>query len=491
MLVNLLKGFLTFMGSGVVVVIIIYVLAELNKIDAATSFVFRLCRRVSRRFQRGVDATYIQGEINRTCGSLDYDSPGAIPYAPKIRWVGVNGVDKVQDNEVIICLRSDESAAESLVKATLQYLPLAMVREARPYMLRAQSLAMDLAVAREIVINNPESQRILMKDYVANASETNAAFDKWMGIFTRLINSGMFSRMFLPEIGRMGRFLGLNTPPTRELMQEAENVAYFVNSLARREEREEIPLDLFGRTVRTGAILFAKSAMLDTYGEAAHWWRLRRKIRMGLDTIYLIAWSQRAMDVADVIARRALNEKMISSYREKRFARRTLDGSHEEDMVLACSVGVHIEEMPVSLEDRLVDACEAALPELVDGIVEIVALSRVPSHISIVALRSLREGYDVRLIATRERSGLVSSELGNEPVRIIPWCDDPKELLTRVLSLRRYSGFSVLVDPDKKEALIGLPDLKAQIAVRGPEGSLLNAAEKLIVWRIYTTVSAS
>jgi len=485
---DILKLALGFLGGGSAVGITLGILVQLNKLDTAIHFLYRIGTRVSCRFTRGRDATYIQREINRSCARLEYDAPGSIPLAPKIRWVAASGLDSIRENEVIICLAPDQTTSRSLVKATLQYLPLGMVKEARPYMPRAESEAMDLAVARDIVVNDVEAQRILMQEYVAPASRDLEDFDKWMGIFARLTGKGLFSRVFLPEIGSMGRFLSPHTSPNQELMKEAEEVAYFVNGIARREEHEEIRLALPGPTVRTGAILFARSFMLDTYGEAAHWWRLRQNLRMGLHTVYLIAWTKRGMEAAELVARRALREGLISCYREKRFAAME-NGQRVEDLVIACAAGESVEEVPTSSEEQLADACHAAIPELADDTVEIVALAREPGQMSVVAIRTNREGYDLTPVIHQSRANLVARDLENELVRIIPWSDDPIDVISSILRLVRYQDIHTDYDRDRREFLVGAPDEKIQKAIQGEQGVALHLASQITGWKIMTTVS--
>ncbi len=470
-------------GSITLLLLVIYVLDKTDRLLSVLNKIYAGLSYISRWFQLGRDATYIEDQINRVGKKLDYDSEGALPHVPKVKFVAPSRLTEIKENEVVICLAPGESTSRSLVKAMLQYLAAGMVKEARPYMSTCLCQAMDLAVAREMSANDAEAQRILMTEFVGPVTETDAEVGKWFGICDRLLDKGFFSRILLPELARMGRYLYPASAPSDETRNEASELTYFVNRIARRLDGEEVPLDYPGSAVRTGAMLFAKHEILNTYGEAAHWWRLRRQLRMGLQTLYLIAHRPRSIAAAQVVASRAARGRLISSYREKGFYSVNADGSTSEDMVIACIVGDHVEQAPQSPEERLVDEFETRVPEIADGLAEIVAIARDPGELSILAVRGMREGFDA-VARLRTVIARVSRELGGEEVRVIPWSDDPAKVIGWALQLQKHEGAELVVDHEHQEALIAVCEATVLEAIRGKDGVALHLAHQLTGWRI-------
>lgn len=471
-----------FLAGGSLVLLIIILLGLLGQILPLLNLVYTAASRLCRRFQLGRDSTYIQHQLNRVCDKLDYDAPGAVPHTPKIRWVNAQAMDQIRDKEVIICLAPGEPRARSLVKAALQYLATGFVPEARPYMPKALSEALDFSVARRIVQDEPEGQRVLMTDYIAQFTEANIDVAKWLGIFERLHAKNLFSLMFLPEIIRLGRRL-YPAVPSESVRHEVEELTYLVNRLARRTIREEIVLDYIGAAVRVGVILFARNAVLDTYGEAAHWWRLMRKLRMDLDAIYLIAWTPRGLDAAQVIATRALREQLISNCAKKTFFATDVEGYPREHLIVACTPGVRIEHTPLSPEERLVDACVEVMPQILDQLMEIAAAGRIPGTLSIVAVQSLQEGFDAISLA-RAQVGRISEILGGEEVRVIQWSSEPADVIRAVLHIADYQGTEMIVDAQRQECLVGVISDSDAESIRGPDGAALRLAKKLTGWTV-------
>ena len=127
---------------------------------------------------------------------------------------------------------------------------------------------------------------------------------------------------------------------------------------------------------------------------------------------------------------------------------------------------------------------EFEIPELASGAVVIRALAREPGVRTKVAVSANQEGIDpvgacVGPRGVRIRS--VVGELGSERVDIIPWSDDPSQLVANALSPAQV--LSVEIDRESRTATAQVPENQLSLAI-GKDGQNARLAAKLTGWRI-------
>jgi len=127
---------------------------------------------------------------------------------------------------------------------------------------------------------------------------------------------------------------------------------------------------------------------------------------------------------------------------------------------------------------------EFEIPELMSGAVVIRALAREPGVRTKVAVVANQEGIDpvgacVGPRGVRIRS--VVGELGSERVDIIPWADDPAQLVANALSPAQV--LSVEIDKESRTATAHVPENQLSLAI-GKDGQNARLAAKLTGWRI-------
>src|SRR5688500_16948982 len=127
---------------------------------------------------------------------------------------------------------------------------------------------------------------------------------------------------------------------------------------------------------------------------------------------------------------------------------------------------------------------ELEVPEVADGLVEIVNVAREPGYRSKIAVVSHADGVDPvgACVGPRgSRVRMVVSELRGEKIDIIPHNDEPARFVAKALSPARVR--EVLVDDDTKEATVVVPDDQLSLAI-GKEGLNARLAARLTGWRI-------
>jgi transcription termination/antitermination protein NusA len=127
---------------------------------------------------------------------------------------------------------------------------------------------------------------------------------------------------------------------------------------------------------------------------------------------------------------------------------------------------------------------ELEVPEIADGLVEIVGVAREPGYRSKIAVISHADGVDPvgACVGPRgSRVRMVVSELRGEKIDIIPYNEEPARFVAKALSPARVR--EVLVDDEKQESTVIVPDDQLSLAI-GREGQNARLAAKLTGWKV-------
>jgi transcription termination/antitermination protein NusA len=124
------------------------------------------------------------------------------------------------------------------------------------------------------------------------------------------------------------------------------------------------------------------------------------------------------------------------------------------------------------------------VPEIASGSVEIKAIAREAGARTKIAVSSNQSGVDPVGSCVGQkgvRVQAVINELNGEKIDVIPWTENPADLI--VSSLAPAEGVSVVLDEEKKEAKVRVPEDQLSLAI-GREGQNVRLAVHLTGWRI-------
>ena len=127
---------------------------------------------------------------------------------------------------------------------------------------------------------------------------------------------------------------------------------------------------------------------------------------------------------------------------------------------------------------------EMEVPEIAEGIVKIMDVSRDPGFRAKIAVSSLESDVDpvgacVGLKGARVQN--VVQELQGERIDIVPWSPDPVKYVCNALAPAQVSA--VDVDEERKTLLVVVPDDQLSLAI-GRQGQNVRLAHRLLGWRI-------
>jgi len=127
---------------------------------------------------------------------------------------------------------------------------------------------------------------------------------------------------------------------------------------------------------------------------------------------------------------------------------------------------------------------ELEVPEIADGLVEIVGVAREPGYRTKISVVSHSDGVDPvgACVGPRgSRVRMVVSELRGEKIDIIPYNDEPARFVAKALSPARVR--EVLLDDDAFEATVVVPDDQLSLAI-GRDGQNARLANRLTGWKV-------
>lgn len=127
---------------------------------------------------------------------------------------------------------------------------------------------------------------------------------------------------------------------------------------------------------------------------------------------------------------------------------------------------------------------ELEIPEVVDGIVQIKAISREPGVRSKVAVYSTDPQVDAVGSCVGPKGSRVErivAELGGEKIDIIPWSPDPIDFIANSLSAAKV--IMVQINEEEKAAKVIVPDNQLSLAI-GMKGINAKLAARLTGWKI-------
>jgi N utilization substance protein A len=134
--------------------------------------------------------------------------------------------------------------------------------------------------------------------------------------------------------------------------------------------------------------------------------------------------------------------------------------------------------------EYLIKLFEMEVPEIYDGIVEVMAAAREPGARAKIAVQSKDNSIDpvgacVGMKGTRVQN--IVQELKGEKIDIVPWNEDVTRFACNALAPAEISR--VFMDEENKELEIVVPDNQLSLAI-GKKGQNVRLAAKLTGWKI-------
>lgn len=130
---------------------------------------------------------------------------------------------------------------------------------------------------------------------------------------------------------------------------------------------------------------------------------------------------------------------------------------------------------------------EMEVPEIADGIVEIMGIAREAGSRTKIAVWSEDSSIDPVgscVGAGGSRVQAIVDEINGEKIDVIPWSYEPRELVAAVLRPAKVEKVIILKDTEKEHSAVAIvPDYQLSLAI-GKEGQNVRLAAKVSGWKI-------
>ena len=221
---------------GIAVCIVIYVFLNPDKAEIWGSWAWRLIGLVFRSADKRAVAYRVQGEVNAATAKLFKSAPaGMVEGKLKINWTTAADLPAVVRNgEVVVFMQRSDQRERNVAKATMLYVPKAIVPRARRYVDHTIMEAVDLVVAKSILAEDDENIGVLdtfFRDYLDAAMASSSGLRERLEEIDEIDLQGWLTRVLLREYLCLGRDL-YPAPAQDSWFRETEAFARWLHRLA-------------------------------------------------------------------------------------------------------------------------------------------------------------------------------------------------------------------------------------------------------------------
>ena len=247
----------------------------------------------------------VEGAVNDFREKMDDEIRGLLPYPMILNWV-VSDEDVrpyVDEEKLVVVVRMKPRAEEqwNLASATLAYVSVGLINEARLHMTYTFSRAVDFAFTKKLLEDEAkiEARNYLVQQeilpVIAKDDEVREYYGKLLTISEELLN-----RVFLREVGNVAIKLAHILPGGL-----SKDILDFLDWSVALVERvgEEIPLWFSGKHLKVGCILVAKRDTFLEYGTEPYVRRAKEHLSRGADAVYVLSRGHSNCAIAHVIGK--------------------------------------------------------------------------------------------------------------------------------------------------------------------------------------------
>jgi len=406
-----------------------------------------------------------------------------MPNPVKIEWITVGEEHAtIEEGQVIVCLRNELDNARNVVAATMLYLQSGFLRQSRPYTDQRVQQALDLKMAWRTLQASEESD--IAHYFLGNVYNPIVSQDKAVEVYCSKLEDldtrGVLTRILLRELRGVGRKASGRLPDPG-LREETQKFTDFVHTIVASEKGAHYPLNFLGKTIRAGVELVARFQTIATSGLRVHKRWLKRKVRMGLETIYILAAGPKNVDLARHLGQWAQEEGLIQIVRRQTLIAPTKSGEPMPTVIITCHSSQARTDAILDPEEEVQAALVRRIPEIATGQVEVLDIAREPGIQSKVVIRSTISSQDPTAVCQgRDNQHIdeLMQDLG-ESIWFVPWSEDAAVLLVDCLGIPHDSLINVEIDQKSGASEIVVEDSRTAAMAVGTKGSNVRLTQEI------------
>lgn len=479
-----------FGGGGIVALLIIWGLKNLDKVEVLLAWFYRTFSWVQRKWEYGRVATDVQAAVNTVGEVINKEAEDVLPHALKIEWAKTaqDAEAFLRDGNIIVTMGHSPNRDRNLVVSTVAYLGRGLLPRSRPYIDKTLMRATDFTVAKRIFSTTGRSTTMsfFFENYLEPEIQTEPQLQQDCTTLDDLEKAGFFSRILLKQIGYLGDKV-FPTTPDDATRKEARDFVEFLANIAAKEIGEPAAkgLTFAGSRMKTSVMLVARPATR-VWGKEPYERRIKINLSSGIEHMYICARGAENISLAEQVAKEQEKAGRIRILARHRF-RQTVDTEQRNAICIVCALNL-MASSRVELEpsSTVYQMLEEHVEELRSGLLEVVTLARHPGIMCKIAVKSLADDIDaVSCCTSAARLKPVETILGDERLQFIEWRDDPEYMIVASLTpLNPSDVVEVSTDAATKQAIVRVKDLKAKRKALGRGDQNLTCAIELTGWQI-------
>lgn len=281
---------------GVLIVILILIIQDPDRALKLKALLleptFRLFKWGSRQYiasQTGYVVTqFFKKHVNKFIPSL-----GDIRVV--IKWV-TSPSDPIlsRDGTLIVCLKETNNQTLNILTAARVAMPHVVCSTLRPSIDYCLESAIDLTLLKKLTDRlGKHAHSIFQRQFLIPETEEGGRVSELFKKLVLLDDFGIFVTIFLEELNVVGEYR-YSVGEISNITIEVESFLEFLLGLADREVHELVPLEHFSPNFNIGVMLLSITTKAEMEGVVPYIDRLDKKVKMGCDSIYVVAYPHAA-----------------------------------------------------------------------------------------------------------------------------------------------------------------------------------------------------
>lgn len=321
---NTLK-WMTILGIGIPILIVCLVLYlvifRLDKLEYFGSRVYKLLRFLGTRFKKKYIAKDFRARILEASKSITSEIPEIMPYDLSIKWVDkIDRESFLHEGKVIIRLSDTEDRTQGMVMALQQYVEKGFIPRARKNVHPAVLKSLDKYVVRKLLgVCFKQGVDYYDEKIITPLQQLNT--EDW-GILQEIEAidmSGLLVQVLIREI--LDKSLKIDSMPDPSLMAETKEFLRYLHNIITREHGDEVDLSFIGVHFKVAVVIVGKFWTM-VKSSSSYYKSAVRRLKEGIETIYILSDSEMKSSFADEIAQEIKNRNIEiqrkSTYKYKR-----------------------------------------------------------------------------------------------------------------------------------------------------------------------------
>jgi transcription antitermination factor NusA-like protein len=460
----------------------------LEQIASLISCGLRLFSWTSRRIKLKAVTAQIESQINLVSEAIESEVQDVMPHPVKIEWITSKEEHAtLAEGQVVVRLRDELDNARNVVTATMLYLQAGFLRESRSYTDQSIQDALDLKMAWRLLGTHEESDiaHYFLNELYNPIVLQDKDVETYCGKLGDLDTRGVLTRVHIRELRGIGRKV-TGKLPEPELREETRNFTDFLHTIVTSEKGALYPLEFLGKTIKIGIQLVARHGTLIHSGLRFHRRWFKNKVRMGVETIYVLATGRRNVDLARHHAQWAQRQGLAEIVRGPTFVAPSKSGEPQPTVVITCHSAQARADWVLDPEEEIQATLVRHIPEVALGHVEVLDIVREVGIQTTVVVRStidFRDPLPVCIGKDKQHIRDLVEDL-QEDVWFVPWSDDPETFLINCLRVPHDEIHSVNIRPPGNEAEVVVKDSRTAARAIGTKGSNVKLAGKITGLRV-------